>query len=143
MTKATDLSTAIETRLQAISQANGFATDVVAVYGFGERVPDKAAMPYLLVRLADDSIEQLAGTTAARVAQYQIEAVFSRAASLQDLQCCHHDILRTLGAGGVLPDRPLTPGKAFEESAEFDPDQNGSSTRRLLSTITLRYVEQY
>lgn len=143
MTKGTDLSTAIESRLQEISQANGYATTIAGVYGFGERVRDNSATPYLLARVADDSIEKLVGTTAARVAQYQIEAVFPRTASLQDLQRCHHDILRTLGAGGTLPDRPLIPGKAFEESAEFDPDQNGSSARRLISTITIRYVEQY
>lgn len=143
MTKATDLSAALEQRLQTIDTSTGYATNLQAVYGFGERVRDGAATPYLLVRLARDEVEQRAGRAVARIAQYEIEGVFARTASLQDLQRCQHDILRALGAGEILPDRPLKPGEPIEEAVEYDPEQNGSPHRRFISTLSIRYVEQY
>lgn len=143
MTRGTELSSSIVERLEAISPANGYHTEVRRVYGFGERKPDKAPMPYLLARIVSDEMEEAVGTTASRAAQYQIEGVMPRSATLQELQLLHYDILRTLGTGQLPHVRPLKSGWPFEESAEYEPDIEGSATRSVTSTITIRYVEKY
>lgn len=143
MTRGTELSSGIIERLQAISPANGYHTHVERVYGFGERKPDKAPMPYILARIAEDELEETVGTTASRAARYEIEAVMPRSASLQDLQLLHHDILRTLGTGQLPHVRPLKSGWPFEEATEYEPDIEGSTTRSVTSSITIRYVETY
>lgn len=143
MTKGTELSSGILDRLEVISPANGYHTEVQRVYGFGERKPDKAPMPYILARIAEDQLEESVGTTASRAARYEIEGVMSRSASLHDLQLLHHDILRTLGTGQLPHVRPLKSGWPFEETAEYEPDIDGSTTRSVTSSITIRYVEKY
>jgi len=143
MTRGTELSIGIIERLQTISPANGYHTQVERVYGFGERKPDKAPMPYILARIADDELEDTVATAASRAARYEIEGVMSRSASLQDLQLLHHDILRTLGTGQLPHVRPLKSGWPFEEAAEYEPDIEGSTTRSVTSSITIRYVEKY
>lgn len=143
MTTGTELSDEIVRRLELISQANGYHTQVERVYGFGERKPDKAPMPCVLARIAEDSIEETVGTTALRAARYEIEGIMPRSASLQDLQRLHHDILKTLGTGQLPHVRPLKSGWSFEESAEYEPDIDGSTTRSVTSSITIRYVEKY
>lgn len=143
MTRGSELTTAIVERLEAVSPADGYHTAAVRVYGFGERKPDKAPTPYILVRIASDEMEESVGTTASRAARYEIEGVMPRSASLQDLQLLHHDILKTLGTGQLPHVRPLKSGWPFEESAEYEPDIDGKTTRSVISSITLRYVEKY
>lgn len=143
MSKGSDLSSAIESKLALIKAANGYATDVAAVYGFGQSKKDGAPHPYLLVRVAEDASEARAGSKVKRLATYEVQAVFSRTASLQDLQRCHHDILRSLGYGDLPPGRELIQGEITEESAEFAPDTGGSTCRTVISRLTIRYVEAY
>lgn len=143
MTRATDLSDAIEQSLEQITPANGFATDIKAVYGFGKAKPDNAPLPCLVVSIGEDTIDGNVGKVCKRQVEYKIDGVFNRAASLQELQRCHHDILRSLGYGDLLPSRVLNPGEVIEESAEFDPDTDGSNLRRVSSSITIKYVEKY
>lgn len=143
MTRGTELSSGIIERLQTISPASGYHTKVERVYGFGERKPDKAPMPYILARIATDELEEAVGTTASRAARYEIEGVMPRSSSLQDLQLLHHDILKTLGTGQLPHVRPLKSGWPFEEVAEYEPDIEGSTTRSVTSSITIRYVEKY
>lgn len=143
MTSATDLSEAVEVRLDAIKTAGGYHTEVARVYGFGEKKPDKAPMPYILARIQSDELEKAVGTKGSRIIVYQFEGVLPRTASLQDLQRLHHDILKTLGVETLPNVRPLPNGWMFEESAEFDPDTNGETLRTVVSTVTLRYVETY
>lgn len=143
MTKGTELSAAIVEQLQSIQQANGFSTDIKAVYGFGDRKPDKAPLPYMLLRIAEDAMIENVGTAVLREARYEIEGVMPRSASLSDLQLMHYDIHRALGTGQLPNVRPLKPGWPYEESAEFMPDQEGSTDRSFISSITIRYVETY
>lgn len=143
MTRGTELSSGITGRLEAISPASGYHTEVQRVYGFGERKPDKAPMPYILARIVSDEIEEMVGTAASRAARYEIEGVMPRSASLQDLQLLHHDILKTLGTGQLPHVRLLRSGWPFEESTEYEPDIDGQATRSVISSITLRYVEKY
>lgn len=143
MSRSTELSAALEQCLERISPANGFATDVRSVYGFGEVKKDAAPSPYLLVRIADDSAAERKGSKVLRIAVYEVQAVFGRSATLQDLQSCHHDILRSLGYGDLPPGRELIQGEIIEESAEFDPGAGGSTSRSLISRLSIKYVETY
>ena len=143
MSNAALLTDQVKTALQQISVANGYNTNLTGIYLFGESKPDSVAPPYLLVRVASDELQDFKGTSALRLATYEIEGVMSRAGTLQDLQRLHHDVLKALGLGKVPTARPMNTGWPFEESAEFEPDQGGSTTRRVTSSVTLRYAEQY
>ena len=140
MTRATDLSEAINARLAAITPADGYSTAVAAVYGFGDVKPDKAPLPCVLVRISSDEMGRAIGSKVSRTATYEIEGVMSRSASLQDLQRLHHDIIKTLGADTLPGVRPLDSGWLFEESAEFDPEPGGT-LRSVVSTVTIQYIE--
>lgn len=143
MTRATELSEALEQRLESINQANGFHTEIAGVYGFGKSKSDKAPLPFLLVRAAGDDREDEKAGKVLRAATYQIEGVLPRSASLQDLQRLQHDIIKTIGADPLPMVRPIESGWLFEESTEFDPENDGSSYRTVVVSVTLRYVETY
>ncbi len=143
MTKGAELTEALETCLRNIAQVNGYLTDIKGVYGFAETKPDKAPLPCLLVTLESDDLDEMVGTTALRHAQYQICGVFPRNATLQDMQRCHHDILRSIGLGQLLPIRELKPGEGFEEGAVYESGKDGSTQRQVISTLSVRYVERY
>ena len=143
MTRATELSEALEQRLEAIKQAAGFHTEVAGVYGFGKNKPDKAPLPFLLMRITGDDKEDERAGKFLRAATYQIEGVLPRTATLQDLQQLHHDIIKTIGADPLPMIRPLASGWLSEESTEYDPDNDGSTYRSVVVTVTLRYVETY
>ncbi len=143
MSKGSDLSAAIEAKLSLIKAVNGYATDIAGVYGFSQPKKDGAPCPYLLVRVAEDSGSERSGSKVKRQAIYEVQGVFSRTATLQDLQRCNHDILRSLGYGDLPPGRELIQGEIVEESAEFDPDTSGSTTRSVTSRLTIQYVEAY
>lgn len=143
MSNAALLTDQVKTALQQISTANGYNTNLTGIYLFGENKPDSVPPPYLLVRVASDEMIDFKGNDALRAVTYEIEGVISRAGTLQDLQKLHRDILKALGLGKLPGARPLANGWPYEESAEFEPDQGGSATRRVTSSITLRYVEKY
>jgi hypothetical protein len=143
MTKATELSEALEVCLGQIRPGNGYATDIKAVYGFGEVKKDAAPLPCLLVIVTEDQSVERAGSRVKRTASYEVQGIFSRSASLQDLQRCHHDILLSLGFGDLPPGRALLQGEIVEETAEFEPGIGGSSTRAVISRLVIRYIETY
>lgn len=143
MSRGSELSAAIEVALGAINPGNGFATDMKEIYGFGSTKPDKAPAPYILLRIAEDTIEGFVGTKAKRGVTYEVQGVMSRAATLQELQLFHHDILKALGQGQLPETRPVKAGWPFEETAEFDPSQDGGAQRSVISTVTFAYVETY
>lgn len=143
MSNAALLTDQVKAALQQISTANGYSTNLTGIYLFGENKPDSVPPPYLLVRVAADELQDFKGTSALRLATYEIEGVMSRAGTLQDLQRLHHDVIKALGLGKLPTARPINTAWPFEESAEFEPDQGGSTTRRVTSTVTLRYAEKY
>jgi len=143
MTRATDLTDGVERALGEISPAAGYQTEISAVYGVAEVKPDKAALPCVVVRINSDEGAQRVGQTVKRMVEYEIEAVFSRSAALQELQRCHHDILKALGYGQDLPARPLKPGWVGEESAQFDLAPDGGTHRSVTVTVSLDYIEKY
>lgn len=143
MSKGSDISAAIEAKLALIKAVNGYATDIAGVHGFGQPKKDGASVPCLLVRLVDDSSAERKGSMVRRHAVYEVQGIFSRTATLQDLQRCHHDILRSLGYGDLPPGRELIQGEIIEDVAEFDQDAGGSTTRSVISRLTIQYVEAY
>lgn len=143
MNRATELNAALLACLSGINPAAGFATDLRGIYGFGETMKDTASLPCLLVTVLADSQIERRGVKVKRHAQYQIEAIFPRSSPLTDLQACHYDILRSLGLGASLPERALNPADIVEESAEFEPDSNGATTRLMVLSLTLSYLETY
>lgn len=143
MSAGAELSAAVESCLEQIAPANGYETDARGVYGFGQSKPDKAPSPYLLVRIGEDQSIERVGAKVRRQVRYDVQGVFSRTASLQDMQRCHHDILRSLGYGELPPGRHLLRGEIIEESAEYDPDTDGSLMRSVVASITIQYFEQY
>lgn len=143
MSAGAELSAAIESCLERITPANGFATDIKGVYGFGKRKPENAPQPALVVRVGEDQAVERCGNKVRRRAVYEVRGVFSRTSALQELQDCYHDILRSLGYGDIPPGRELLRGEIVEESVEYDPDIDGSTIRSLIAQITIQYVESY
>lgn len=143
MTKGIDLTNAVAAQLATITTANGYATNIRAVYPFASVKPDSAPLPVILLRVeSDEATGERAGRSVQRAATYEVEAVFPRTATLQDLQQCQHDILMALGYGEIPPARDLVPGEVVQEGSEFDPGE-GSPTRKLISTLVIHYVEKY
>lgn len=143
MSRGAELSVAIEAALALIHPDNGFVTDIKNVYGFSEAKPDKAPLPCLLVRISDDELVEFSAGKAKRNVVYEVHGIMSRAASLQDIQNLHHDILVALGQGQLPGSRPVKAGWPFEESAEFDPGVDGVAQRSVISSVTFAYVETY
>ena len=142
MTRATDLTTAIDTALREIAPGD-FNTDIKAVYGVGEVRPDKSPLPCLLIRVDSDEGMERVGVKVKRLAQYQIEGVFPRTTTLQELQLCHHDVLKSLGYGQNQPGMPISPGWVGEEFVQFDLAGDGSVFRTFTASISFEYVETY
>lgn len=141
--KASAVTAALRERLGEISQANGYYTDLRAVYGPTDRVRDKAPLPYVLVRPAGDSRTGLAVTQATRLRTIEVEVVFPASADEQALCDVHVDVLRALGIGRDLPERQF-PGLLDEQDeAQFDWASQGGTNHRITITLGVTYVESY
>lgn len=143
MSKSAELTDDVIKCLGEISQDNGYHTEIRDIYGIGQVKPDKAPMPCLVLHVADDEGVERVGVTVRRSITYIIEAVFGRGATLQDMQRCHHDILKALGYGEVPQRRPLSQGWVGEESAEFDMAPDGGSHRSVIAAVSIQYIEKY
>ena len=133
MTKATDLTEQIKTALETVAP----------VYLFGDRKGDSAAPPFILVQIESDDLLRFVGNAAHRVIRYNLDVVLSRTEGLAGLQQAHYDILKALSLGALPTHRTTESGWPFEESATVDPDQDGSATIRLTSSVAFGYVEKY
>lgn len=133
MTKATDLTEQIVTALETVAP----------VYLFGDRKLDSAAPPFILVQVESDDLQEFRGNAARRVIRYSLDVVLARTEGLTGLQQAHYDILKALTLGELPTTRATESGWPFEESATVDPDQDGSATIRLTSSVAFGYVEKY
>lgn len=140
MTVATELTRAIEARLQGIAPVNGYKTDLKAV-SLLKAVDDKQPVPYALLRISDDQTLEKQLRTARRQATFEIEGVFPRAATLTEMQLFHDDVLRALGWAGGEFDRPL-PGQCKQDSVEY-LNEPGATARKVIVTVDVEYVEKY
>lgn len=142
-TKASQVTRDLRARLGEIRPVNGYLTDLRAVYGPTDRVPDKAIGPYALVRVANDARTGTAVRQATRLRTFEVEVVFPRSAEEHELDDVHVDILRALGFGEDQPERKF-PG-LVEDIDEAVPQfaEAGRSFHTLTATIGVIYVETY
>ena len=137
------LSADLSACLDQIKPSNGYNTDVAKVYGPTDRVAQNAGMPYILVRPAADSRTGLANGEASRVKSYEIEGVFSKAATEAELCNLHVDVLRALGIGQDLFERKF-PGLVEDvDEASYRWAQGGETTHSITILIGVNYVERY
>lgn len=141
--KASAITTALRERLDQIQPSNGYFTALARVYGPDESVPDKAPLPYALTRPAADSRTGLACRQATRVRQFEVEVVFSKAASAADLDAVHVDVLRALGIGQDLDERKFPGLVEDEDEATWRWAQKGETTHSITITFGVLYVENY
>ncbi|WP_324730977.1 hypothetical protein [Pseudomonas paeninsulae] len=141
MTRATELSAAIRARLEQISPENGYHTDLKAVLEF-RPAKDSQPAPFALLRWVEDRTDSRRLRDALRSRDYIVRGVFSRTATLADLERFHYDVLRSLGWGGGVFDRPL-PGDVLSDSAEIEEAEDGSGHRVITITLEARYAEPY
>jgi hypothetical protein len=143
MSVASGISIALKACLAEIKPVNGFTTDLQQVYGPTERVRDKAPMPFALVRSVSDVRTGAVSWQATRQRTFEIEVVFSRAATEADLDAVHVDILRALGFGQDLYERKFPGLIEDEDSAELRFASEGETTHSITITIGVNYVENY
>jgi hypothetical protein len=144
MTKGEAVSAAMVARFEGISQANGYNTDIQAIYPNGEKVPDNTPHPYITINVDTDRAEDIKGYTVKRHRAYVIEIVFDRYAKQPDLLAAHFDMLRSLAVGLVTQDHRDFPAQVVEEEMTVLPAGTGGVTKaRIQSTLTVRYVETY
>ncbi|MDY0186182.1 MAG: hypothetical protein RBR43_09930, partial [Desulfuromonadaceae bacterium] len=99
MIKAKAITGQLISCLENINPRNGYITDLKNIYPNADTAPDKPALPCALVRVAADNCTGMVGTQATRERVFEIEVVFKRGASQDDLDAVHVDILRSLGFG--------------------------------------------
>lgn len=139
MNKATELTDQLEA---ALRQVPGFTN----VYPQGSTVPDKAPMPYLLLRIVRSEAEGVEGVSIAygkRVETYEVEAVYSRSATIADFQAGSHAILTGIGFGKHQNSRAVKAGTITEQSTEFPEKEEGSLHQSMTLQIAFQYAETY
>jgi hypothetical protein len=141
MTRATDLTDAVRARLELIAPANGYYTDLKGVVEF-KQARDTQPTPFALLRWVEDRTEKKSHRDAQRAREYIVQGVFSRTATLADLERFHYDVLRALGWGGGEFDRPI-PGQLVSDSAGIEEADDGSKYHTITITLEARYAEPY
>lgn len=142
--KATRVGASLRACLEGIKQQNGYTTELAAVYGPKDRVRDKPAMPYALVRAVADSRTGLALQQATRLRSFEIEIYFSRAVDDPEaaLDAVHVDVLRALGFGHDF-DRRFAGLVEEEDEAVFHYAEEKETTHSITISIGVLYVESY
>lgn len=143
MAKATSVTQTLTSCLASIRPADGYVTDVKAVYGLLETPKDKAPTPYIKLRLGPDRRTSSAGTQATRVRTYLVEAYFTKSAAEAELEAVGPDVLRALGFGLDPQDRTLKGLLDQEDEIQIDPAENGALLHRVTVTVGVVYVENY
>lgn len=143
MSNGSTLTDVLVARLAHVTRANGYASELKGVYPFGDRVLDAADKPFVLVRIDTDSGESKAGYSVKRQRVYELEFQFPRTARLSELEQMHFDVMRALSVGLVAASREF-PGEILsDEYTTIPAGTDGSTVAKLISSITVRYVEQY
>lgn len=141
MTKGVTMTEAVSARLELIKPAAGYFTDLKAVYQL-RPASDSAPMPYALLAWELDASEERGLRDAKRGRTYVVQGVFSKSATLSELERFHFDVLRALGYGAAEFERPI-PGQIVSDSAELEPAADGSTKQRITITLEARYAESY
>lgn len=141
MTKAEQLNAAIFDRLQGITVAGGYHTDLQGVFELAP-VKDTQQPPYVLMRWTEDELQEKRLSQEKRQRTYVIEGVFGRAVTLSQIERFRADVSKALGATSVEFSRPI-PAELISEAAELSKAEDGSGKHSLLITIQADYVETY
>lgn len=141
MTNGVTMTEAVNARLELIKPSAGYYTDLKGVYQL-RPASDNAPLPYALLAWELDASEQRGLRDAKRGRTYVVRGVFSKAATLAELERFHFDVLRALGYGACEFERPI-PGQIVSDSAELEPAADGSTKQRITITLEARYTEPY
>lgn len=141
---AGQVTAAAKAALEQVNPSNGYLTDLKCVYGPTEVVRDGAPTPYATVQPATDRQASRAGRQALRLREYEIEVVFSKTATEQDMAGAHVDVLRAFGIGQDLPERQF-PGLLNEEGdeTEYRWAVKGETTQSITIRLGIEYVQTY
>ncbi len=138
------VTAAAQARLELIKPAAGFYTNVQAVFVAPEVAKDSAPYMHVLLRGGNDRLIGWSSPQATRVREYEIEGVFKKTATEQDLANFHVDVLRAFGIGQDLPERKF-PGLLDEEGdeAEYRWAVKGETTQSITIRLGIQYVQTY
>lgn len=142
-TKASQVTRDLRERMGEIRPDNGYLTAIRRVYGPTERVNDTEPKPFLVVRPVSDSRTGAAKTQAGRVRLFEIEAVFGKGATEDELDDIHVDVLRALGFGHETDDRKFPGLVEDEDEAVQQFAAEGRNFHSTTITIGVFYVETY
>lgn len=141
--RASQVTDDLEKALEQIVPANGYGTEIKAVFRAAGKVKDAQPKPYILLRVATDTRTGGAVQQASRLRTFELQVVFSHAAEDEELDQAHRDILRCVGFGEVDFDRRL-PGLFDEpDEATYEYPAEGSKTRSVTVQLGVTYVENY
>lgn len=143
MTKAKAITGQLINCLENISPRNGYITDLKNIYPHADIAPDNAAFPCALVRVVTDNCTGMASTQATRERAFEIEVVFKRGASQDDLDAAHVDILRSLGFGKHEYEREMKGLLTDQQEAVFEFASQGNNFTTVTITVAFVYVENY
>lgn len=143
MTKAKLITSQLVSCLERIKPNNGYITDLKNVYPNASIVPDKAGFPCALVRVVTDNCTGMASTQATRERTFEIEIVFKRGASQDDLDAVHVDALRALGFGKYEYEREMKGLLMDQQEAVFEFATQGANYTTATITVAFVYVENY
>lgn len=143
MNKAKLITSQLISCLGGISPRNGYITEIENIYPDAAVAPDRAALPCALVRVAADSCTGMASTQATRERTFEIEVVFKRGATQDDLDAAHVDVLRSLGFGRHEYERDMKGLITDQQEAVFDFASQGNNFTTVTITVAFIYVENY
>lgn len=143
MTKAKAIAGQLISCLESISPLNGYVTALENIYPDASIAPDRASFPCALVRVAADNCTGMASTQATRERTFEIEVVFKRGATQDDLDAAHVDILRSLGFGRHEYEREMKGLMTDQQEAVFEFASQGNNFTTVTITVAFIYVENY
>lgn len=143
MIKAKSITAQLVRCLEQVTPSNGYYTHIKNIYKDTGAVPDRAELPCALVRVESDVCTSMAGTQATRERTFNIEVVFKRGASQDELDNAHFDVLRSFGFGKYAYEREVKGLITEQQEAVFEFAAQGSNFTTVTITVAFLYVENY
>ncbi|MDH4873018.1 hypothetical protein [Pseudomonas sp. BN515] len=143
MSNASKVTRQLRERLECIRPDNGYSIELKAIYFRHEKVPENPPKPYAMVRVVSDRRTSTAGFEATRLRTLAIEIVFAGRTDDDEVDRAGVDVLRALGFGRVDLEDKLPGLVDDEDEAEFTYPDGGLTTRSIITSIGVTYVENY
>lgn len=138
-----DVTDALEQLLQGIQPGAGYGTALSGVFRGCEKVKDTQPKPYVLLRTLTDVRTGKAGGQTTRLRTFELEVVFSHAASDRELDQAHADICAALGYGEPDYDNRFPGLVDGDEQAAYAYPAEGSKLRAVIVQLGVTYVQRY